>query len=379
MYEADGDYQEAAEAYASLDDYSDALERSEACSYAYALERYEYGYYEESMRLFYALGSYQDATEYAKLSAAALSDSAGAGELVSLLVGLTNEQLDERARLKQARESLPHGIVATGYLHTVAVKEDGTVLAAGSNGSGQGSVTEWGNIAAVAAGAYHTVGLLNDGTVVACGSNKYGQCDVAGWQNITAVYAGAYNTVGIQRDGTIVSTGYAAYRTMKWHDVTDLSVGDYALCGVMENGQPLSTADALIDDTFFDLVAIDAATAECAGLKADGTVVAAELDTSGLTNILAIDCTPNGLFALDDAGRIFALFYRERDAIDISGWDGVEAVAISASATHVAAVTKDGRVIAEGLNNRGQCNTDEWVLFTPPPEATPTPETAPEP
>ncbi len=372
MYEADGDYREASETYASLGVYSDALERSEACSYSYALERYEYGYYEESMRLFYALGSYEDAAEYARLSAAALSDNEGAGDLVSLLVGLTDEQLDERARLKEARESLPHGILATGHLHTVALKDDGTVLAAGSNRSGQGNVSEWSNVIALAAGAYHTVGLLSDGTVVACGSNKYGQCDVGDWHDITAIYAGAYNTVGLQSDGTIVSTGYATYQTMKWHDVTDLSVGDYALCGVMENGQPLTTADELVNDDYFDLVSIDAATANSAGLKADGTVVAVGLDTSGLTNVLAIDCTTNGLFALDDSGNVTALFFRERDAIDVSAWGNI--VAVSASATHVVAVTADGRVLAEGLNNRGQCNTDDWVLFTPA-ESSATPET----
>lgn len=380
MYEADGDYQEAGEAYASLGDYSDALEKSEECSYAYALERYEYGYYEESMRLFYALGSYQDASEYAKESAAALSENEGAGDLVSILVGLTDEQLDERARLKEARESLPHGILATGYLHTVALKDDGTVLAAGSNRSGQGNVTEWSDVTEIAAGAYHTVGLLSDGTVVACGSNHYGQCDVGGWRNIVAIYAGAYNTVGLQRDGTIVSTGYSSYQTMKWHDVSSLSVGDYALCGVMENGQPLTTADELVSDTYFDLVAIDAATANSAGLKADGTVVATGLDTSALTGILAIDCTTNGLFALNESGRVSALFYRERDAIDVSGWADV--VALSASATHVVGVTRDGRVIAEGLNNRGQCNTDDWVLFAAAQEPTTTPEmpnTTPEP
>ncbi len=380
IYEADGDFQEASDTYASLGDYSDALDKSEECSYSYAFERYEYGYYEEAMRLFYALGSYQDAAEYAKLSAVALSENKGAGDLVALLVGLTDEQLDERARLKDVRESLPHNIIATGYLHTVALTEDGTVLAAGSNRSGQGNVTEWKSVTAVAAGAYHTVGLLSDGTVVACGSNQYGQCNVNGWDSVTAIYAGAYNTVGIQSDGTIINTGYASYQTMKWHDVMNLSIGDYALCGVMANGQPLTTADALIDDTYFDLVAIDVATATSAGLKADGTVVAIGLDTSNLTNIVSIDCTPNGLVTLDDTGHVASLFYRERDAFDFSGRDDV--VAISASATHIVAVTKDGLVLAEGLNNRGQCNTDDWVLFTPDPEMTEPgdrPEKTPEP
>jgi alpha-tubulin suppressor-like RCC1 family protein len=377
MYEADGDYLEASEAYTELGDYSDAPGRADACSYAYALERYEYQYYDEAMRLFYALGSYEDAAEYARLSAAALSENEGAGDLVSLLVGLTDEQLAERARLKEERDALPKGMVATGYLHTVARKEDGTVLAAGSNLSGQCNVTDWTNVAAVAAGAYHTVALLNDKTVVACGANQYGQCNVSKWRDVVAVSAGAYNTVGVTRDGTILSTGYATYQTIKWHDVAALCIGDYALCGVMENGQPLSTHSELVTDDYFDLVALDAATANSAGLKADGTLVTNGLDAEGLAGILALDCTPNGLFALDDTGHVSARFFRSADALDVSGWEDV--IAVSASATHVVGVTKDGRVLATGLNNKGQCNTKDWVLFTPEPEATEPPEATPEP
>jgi len=33
----------------------------------------------------------------------------------------------------------------------------------------------------VAAGSLHTVGLKADGTVVAAGSNDWGQCNVTGW------------------------------------------------------------------------------------------------------------------------------------------------------------------------------------------------------
>ncbi len=191
FYEADGDFQEASLTYDALGDYLDAVEKSKACNYAYAMERLEYGYYEESMRLFYALGSYEDSEAYAKEAAAQLSQNEGAGDLVSLLVGLNEEQLTQRARLKSEREALPAGMIATGYKHTVARTEYGTVLATGSNLSGQCNTNEWTGIVAVAAGAYHTVGLRADGTVVATGMNTYGQCNVSKWTNVTAIFAGA--------------------------------------------------------------------------------------------------------------------------------------------------------------------------------------------
>lgn len=377
LYEADGDYQEAGEAFDSLENYQDAPERGDACDYAYAQERLEYGYYEEAMRLFYALGDYEQAAEYAKQSAAALSESEGAGDLVSLLVGLTDEQLAARAALKAEREALPKGIIATGYLHTVARTEQGTVLATGSNLSGQCNVYDWTNVVSVAAGAYHTAALLGDGTVVACGSNKYGQCNVSKWQNVVALYAGAYNTVGVTADGTILNTGFEAYSTIKWHTVASLCVGDFALCGVMENGSALSSGDSLVTDAYYDLVAIDAASANSVGLKADGTLVSNGLDVAGLSDILAIDCTENGVFVLKRDGKVEARFYNDSDAIDVSGWQNI--VAISASATHVVGVTADGRVLAAGWNAKGQGEVGDWVLFTPAPTPAPTLEPTPEP
>ncbi|MEA4870555.1 MAG: hypothetical protein VB062_07985 [Christensenella sp.] len=376
MYEADGDYLEASETYNALGDYLDAAQKSEATSYAYAKERLEYGYYDEAMRLFYSLGSYENAEGYAKEAAAALSENDGAGELVSLLVGLTDEQLAQRAALKAQRDALPQGMIATGYKHTVARKEDGTVLATGSNLSGQCNTAEWADIVSVAAGAYHTVGLRADGTVVATGMNTYGQCNVGNWTNVKAVYAGAYNTAAITKDGKILNTGYQTWNTLKWHEVARLSIGDYALCGVMDNGQPLVTHSGLTTDNYYDLVAFDAATANSAGLKADGTVVSNGLDVSTLSGILAIDCTSNGLFALDTEGTVTTRAFSYAHLPDVSDWSHI--VAISASATHVAGVTSDGRVLSRGASDMGQCNTQEWVLFTPAPTPTPEPSGDPQ-
>ena len=71
------------------------------------------------------------------------------------------------------------GMVAAGRLHTVALREDGTVLATGDNQFGQCDVETWSDIVTIAAGKYHTVGVRKDGTVVAAGDRTYGQCQVA--------------------------------------------------------------------------------------------------------------------------------------------------------------------------------------------------------
>ena len=378
MYEYEGDYLEASQAYAALGDYLDAVAKSEACSYAYAKERLEYGFYEEAMRLFYALGSYENADALAREAAASLTGNEKAGDLVDLLSGLSDEQLQERARLKELRNALPAGIIATGYKHTVARLEDGSVIAAGSNLSGQCNVSAWTDIVAIAAGAYHTVGLKSDGTVVAAGMNTYGQCDVNKWTNVAAIYAGAYNTIGLTRDGHILNTGYQSWNTLTWRDIVRLSVGDYALCGVMKNGQPLVTHSELMTDAYYDLVSLDAATANSVGLRADGTLVSNGLDVSGISNILAIECTSTGVYALDDMGLVHARAFSWAHLPDVSDWRDI--IAISASATHVVGVTKDGRVLARGSSDMGQCETMDWILFTPQPEPPEIlPETTPKP
>ena len=138
--------------------------------------------------------------------------------------------------------------------HTVGLRSDGTVVAAGSNSYGQCNVDEWSNIARIAAGAHHTVGLKKNGTVVAAGSNSYGQCNVNGWNNIAEIATGAYHTVGLKKDGTVVATG---------------SNND-GECNISE---------------WTDIVAIAAGPRFALGLKSDGTVVAAGNNEYGQCNV----------------------------------------------------------------------------------------------
>ncbi len=100
--------------------------------------------------------------------------------------------------------------VACGMYHAVIVLEDGTVkvstISARNNG-GYGNVYSWRDVVQAAAGAEHTVGLKSDGTVLAAGSNANGQCEVSGWRDVVCVAAGEYYTLGIQSDGTLLVAG----------------------------------------------------------------------------------------------------------------------------------------------------------------------------
>ena len=82
--------------------------------------------------------------------------------------------------------------------HSLALSNEGTVLAWGGNGSGQATVPAGLTaVTAVAAGSNHNLALKVDGTVVAWGDDSYGQATVpAGITTATQVAAGEKAQLG---------------------------------------------------------------------------------------------------------------------------------------------------------------------------------------
>ena len=97
--------------------------------------------------------------------------------------------------------------VAAGFGHTVGLRSDGTVVAAGVGTAGQCNVSNMKNIVAIAVGTAHTVGLCADGTVKVVGGVD-GQGNVGPWSDVVAVCAGGTHTVGLKSDGTAVAVGF---------------------------------------------------------------------------------------------------------------------------------------------------------------------------
>ncbi len=99
-----------------------------------------------------------------------------------------------------------------GSGHIVALKRDGTVVAAGDNEYGQCNVTgpEWKNIVAVSAGDYHTVGLTADGRVVTTQSEERfpdSYNEIRKWEDIVSISAGYGFTLAVKSDGTVLAAG----------------------------------------------------------------------------------------------------------------------------------------------------------------------------
>ncbi|HMM12669.1 MAG TPA: hypothetical protein PKE03_11300, partial [Bacteroidales bacterium] len=125
--------------------------------------------------------------------------------------------------------------VVAGRVHSLAIRNDGTLWAWGRNTYGQlgigsttnqntptqiGSATNWKTIAA---GGYHSLAIMNDGTQWAWGYNYYGQLgdgstinrytptQIGTATNWKAVAAGTNHSMAIRNDGTLWAWGHNPY------------------------------------------------------------------------------------------------------------------------------------------------------------------------
>lgn len=225
------------------------------------------------------------------------------------------------------------GIVAAGKAHTVALRSDGTVAAAGSDEKGQCKVTAWNDIVKLTAGGEHTAAIEKGGTVVAAGDNSKSQCDVKRWSNIIDIAAGGAHTVGVENTGRVVAVG-------------DNSGGQ---CDV---------------EGWSGIVAAAAGDTHTVGLKIDGTVVAAgsnsfgECNVGGWSNIVMV-AAGNGFTAgLTYDGKIMFTGDNSKGAADAESAKG--AYCISAGSHNIIVTDTSGRARAFGGNDRNQSVTDLW-------------------
>ncbi len=356
---AAGELEDAKDRFYALSGYRDALDRYDECRYALA-DRAAKTDPEEGFALFWALTGYGDARERAVALAKEITGETDEVFAVNRMLGVSEEQVDKIKALQAVRLTLPQGKLAVGFYHTVGLKGDGTVLAAGRNGEGQCSVSGWKGIVAVACGAYHTVGLKSDGTVVAVGRNDEGQCNVSEWTGVKAVACSDYNTLALLSDGTVVATGYQSFAELSgWKNVAFLSAGSYGAVAISADGRVYCSHASLRSEELAGAVQACVSTGYAAAVKEDGTVVHTAM-TLDWQNVVALSASATSTLALTDEGRVLCRWFRSRDAVDLS--DVVDAVAIAAGATHTAVLLRDGTVLARGLNDQGQCDTGAWQL-----------------
>src|SRR5437899_153955 len=105
-------------------------------------------------------------------------------------------------------ESARFASAAGGWVHTIALGTDGTLVAWGGNRSGICIVPNGlSNVIAVAAGNLHNVALRSDGRVFAWGDDTHGQTDLNGITGVVAISASWSHSLALGSDGTVAASG----------------------------------------------------------------------------------------------------------------------------------------------------------------------------
>ncbi|MBE0447207.1 MAG: S-layer homology domain-containing protein [Actinobacteria bacterium] len=297
-----------------------------------------------------------------------------------------------------AKEQFTTPMASAGYLHSLALKPDGTVWAWGDNGQGQlgdGTTTDKhtpvpvsgpSGITAITAGDDHSLALKSDGTVWAWGRNSRGQLGdgtttrsltpvpVSGLSEVIAVAAGADHSLALKPDGTVWAWGSNYFGELGNETMTR------SLTPVPVSG--LSEVIAVAAGDFYSLA-----------LKSDGTIWAWGYNASGqlgdgtttyrstpaqiseLSGITAIAAGSGHSLALKSDGTVWAWGRNSRGQlgdgtttrsftpVPVSGLS--EVIAVAAGIDHSLALKSDGTVWAWGYNASGQLGDGTTINYTP--------------
>ena len=138
--------------------------------------------------------------------------------------------------------------IATGMSNIGGVREDHTVVMAGSNYNNKNDVDDWRDIVMVALTPMATFGLKEDGTVVYAGDYKEDglvdmvrvQEEVGNWRDIVYIDAGTFGVAGVTKNGEVVMVSgmpLLEQEVQKWTDMKTISIESTRIIGIKKNGE----------------------------------------------------------------------------------------------------------------------------------------------
>ena len=266
--------------------------------------------------------------------------------------------------------------VAAGGEHSLALKDDGTVVAWGRNLSGESTVPAGlSNVVAIAAGGRSNTGfslaLTKEGTVVAWGDGAHLETAVpGGLSNVVAIVAGQEHCLALKKDGSVVGWGINVDgRTQApagLSNVVAISVGEEHSLALRNDGTVVGWGrnqhgQANVPAGLSNVVSICSGAYFNLALRKDGTVVGWGIDVpKDLTNVTAIAAGPWDGMALRRDGTVAVWGQTYFSAANVPpGLSNVIWMAGGGNdyGDHNLALRRDGTILAWGNNNYGQSLT----------------------
>jgi hypothetical protein len=132
--------------------------------------------------------------------------------------------------------------IAAGGMHSLALKGDGTVVGWGNNDSDQAAPpTDLTGVVEIAAGFFHSLALKSDGTVVGWGSPiDYDTVPPTNAIGVVAIEAGFSRSFAIRSDGIVVAWGDNTFGNTQvptnLTDVAMVATGDFSTVALKKDG-----------------------------------------------------------------------------------------------------------------------------------------------
>jgi len=233
--------------------------------------------------------------------------------------------------------------IESGKYHSLALKNDGSVIGWGINGYGVTTIpaAALSGVIDVAAGGVHSLALKNDGRVIGWGNNSFDQATIpaAALSGVVAIAAGDLYSLALKNDGRVIGWG-----DNSWGPIT---IPAAALSGV---------------------VAIAAGNRHSLALKNDGRVIGwgdnswgpITIPAAALSGVVAIAAGNRHSLALKNDGRVIGWGDNDSQQTTIpdGALSGVVAIAVGVG-DHSLALKSDGSVIGWGRN------TNNRAIMTP--------------
>lgn len=227
--------------------------------------------------------------------------------------------------------------VAGGWVHSLGLKEYGSIFGWGYNHDGQCNTPAPNtDFVAVAAGGHHSLGLKEDSSIVAWGWNLWGQCNVPFFHDFVAVAGGYDFSLGLKADSSIVAWGNLSGPPEPNTDFVAIAAGALHGLGLKEDGSIVcwghnNYGQCDVPEPNEDFMAVTGGCIHSLGLKEDSSIICWGHNNYGQCDVPE----PN------------------EDFVDIAAGGGFP---FSGYSEHSLGLKEDGSIVCWGWNYYGQCN-----------------------